>query len=113
MGKAKVNRYPSILCLILLTVLLVGFAAAATAADDAVCARVKIEINQELTLERQAFDAHLRINNGLSHITLENTRVDVIFTDADGNRISASSVAIIDPPQPSAKAVLEACSMIL
>jgi hypothetical protein len=60
-------------------------------AVDSVCARVKIEINQELTLERQAFDAHLRINNGLSHITLENTRVDVIFTDADGNTVSASS----------------------
>jgi hypothetical protein len=38
-------------------------------ADDSWCARVKIEIRQELTLERQAFDAHMRINNGLSHIT--------------------------------------------
>ncbi len=60
-------------------------------AVDSVCARVKIEIKQELTLERQAFDAHLRVNNGLSHITLEDVRVDVIFTDADGNTVSASS----------------------
>jgi hypothetical protein len=71
MGKAKVNRYPSILCLILLVGFLVCFAAGARAADDAVCAQVKIEIKQELTLERQAFDAHMRINNGLSHITLK------------------------------------------
>ncbi|MGJ8619154.1 MAG: hypothetical protein ACSHWN_02385 [Methylophilaceae bacterium] len=28
----------------------------ALAAEDTVCARVKIEIKQELTLERQAFD---------------------------------------------------------
>jgi hypothetical protein len=60
-------------------------------AVDSVCARVKIEIKQELTLERQAFDAHLRLNNGLSHITLENARVDVIFTDAEGNPVPASS----------------------
>jgi len=58
---------------------------------DSVCARVKIEIKQELTLERQAFDAHLRVKNGLSHITLENVRVDVIFSDADGNPVPASS----------------------
>ena len=60
-------------------------------AVDSVCARVKIEIKQELTLERQAFDAHLRVNNGLSHITLENARVDVTFTDADGSPVPASS----------------------
>ena len=41
------------------------------AADDSVCARVKLEIKQELTLERQGFDAHMRVTNGLTHITLE------------------------------------------
>jgi len=64
---------------------------AVSLAVDSVCARVKIEIKQELTLERQAFDAHMRVNNGLAHITLENARVDVIFTDADGNPVVASS----------------------
>lgn len=34
--------------------------ATARAEDDSVCARVKIEIKQELTLERQAFDANMR-----------------------------------------------------
>src|SRR4030042_5409094 len=56
-----------------------------------VCARVKIEIRQELTLERQAFNAHMAINNGLSHITLENVDIDVTFSDKDGNSVLASS----------------------
>ena len=81
--------------------LLLGWVAmnpAVSFAVDSVCARVKIEIKQELTLERQAFDAHLRVNNGLSHIALEDTRVDVFFTDAAGNPVSASS----DPNDGSA-----------
>ena len=61
------------------------------AADDTVCAEVKIEIKQELTLERQAFDAHMRINNGLSHITLQDVDVDVSFTDEEGNSVLAGS----------------------
>ena len=61
------------------------------AADDTICAEVKIEIKQELTLERQAFDAHMRINNGLSHITLQDVDVDVSFTDEEGNSVLASS----------------------
>jgi hypothetical protein len=31
-------------------------------AQETVCAKVKIEIKQELTLERQAFDAEMRIH---------------------------------------------------
>ncbi len=61
------------------------------AAEDSVCARVKIEIKQDLTLERQAFDAHMRITNGLSHITLEDVDVDVSFTDDQGTGVLASS----------------------
>jgi len=61
------------------------------AADDSVCARVKIEIKQELTLERQAFDAHMRINNGLSHITLDNVDIEVSFADESGASILATS----------------------
>ncbi|MDF1589871.1 MAG: PKD domain-containing protein [Desulfobacterales bacterium] len=63
----------------------------ALAATDSVCADVKIEIKQELTLERQAFDAHMRINNGLSHIMLKNVAATVSFKDAAGNTIRASS----------------------
>ncbi len=34
-------------------------------AEEAYCATVKIEIARELSLERQAFDAVMKINNGL------------------------------------------------
>ncbi len=60
-------------------------------AADSVCARVKIEIRQEVTLERQAFDAHMRINNGLTNVTLENVDIEVLFTDADGNPVLATT----------------------
>ncbi len=68
------------------------------AADDSVCARVKIEIKQELTLERQAFDAHMRINNGLTHAALENINVDVWATNEDGDAVEIST----DPNDPDA-----------
>ena len=67
------------------------FASPGLAVDDSVCARVKLEIRQELTLERQAFDAHMRIGNGFSHITLEDIDVDIKFTDAAGNSVLAST----------------------
>ncbi|MBW1706814.1 MAG: hypothetical protein JRJ86_16910, partial [Deltaproteobacteria bacterium] len=60
-------RFSSLLILSILPL----FPVFSYAADNSLCAEVKIEIKQELTLERQAFDAHMRINNGLSHITLE------------------------------------------
>ena len=60
-------------------------------ATDSLCATVKIEIQQELTFERQAFDAHMRINNGLSTIALENVGVVVTFADTEGNTVSATS----------------------
>ena len=62
-----------------------------TNAEDSLCAEVKIEIQQELTLERQAFDAHMRINNGLSHVSLEDVIVEVMFTDEEENPVLASS----------------------
>ncbi len=61
------------------------------AVAETLCAQVKIEIRQEVTFERQAFDAHMRINNGLSHITLQDMDVAVSFTDEAGNSVLASS----------------------
>ncbi len=60
-------------------------------AEDSLCAAVQIEIKQELTLERQAFDAHMVINNGISHITLEDVLVEVTFTDEAGYAVLATS----------------------
>jgi hypothetical protein len=67
------------------------FPEVSAAGEDSVCARVKIEIKQELTLERQAFDAHMVINNGLDKISLENVKVVVNFADADGKSVRATS----------------------
>lgn len=60
-----------------------GWAGAAAAADS-LCASVKIEIEQSLTLERQAFDAKMTINNGLEGIPLTDVSVTLTFTDEDG-----------------------------
>jgi len=68
-------------------------------AIESVCAEVKIEIKQELTLERQGFDAHMRINNGLDSQPLDNVSISVNFFDDLGNPVLASS----DPNNTDAK----------
>ena len=62
-----------------------------SAATGSVCAEVKIEIAQELSLERQGFDAHMRINNGGTGVSLDNVSITVNFTDAAGTAVVASS----------------------
>ena len=74
------------LFLVLFALLLTGNSQAET-----VCAQVKIEIKQELTLERQAFDAMMRINNGLDTLPINNVNVSVNFEDEAGNSVSAST----------------------
>ena len=60
-------------------------------AEDQLCAVVLIEIAQELSFERQAFEATMRINNGLDTIALDQLQVQVLFEDDQGNVIKASS----------------------
>jgi hypothetical protein len=71
-------------------VLLLSLSPLTAKAADSLCAEVKLEIKQELSLERQAFDAHMRINNGLSNITLDHVKAVVNFNDEDGNPVTAS-----------------------
>lgn len=59
--------------------------------QETVCARVKIEIKQELTLERQAFDAEMRITNTLPATALERVDVDVWVTDEAGQPITITT----------------------
>jgi hypothetical protein len=61
------------------------------ASADAQCARVKIEIAQELTLERRAFDATLRIENGVTTAALECIGVEVLVTAEDGTPVIATT----------------------
>lgn len=63
----------------------------AAACGESICARVKIEIRQELTLERQAFDAHMRINNGLTDRSLEDVKIEISFADEQQNPVTAST----------------------
>lgn len=82
-----------------LAILLVASLYAVTAsAQQTLCARVQIEIAQELVLERQAFDARMRMGNGLDTIAIENLGITVTFADEDGNPVLASS----DPQHPTA-----------
>ena len=60
-------------------------------AEEALCAEVKIEILQELTMERQGFEALMRITNSLDTFSLENVSVKVSFKDVDGNPVVATS----------------------
>ncbi|MET1076382.1 MAG: hypothetical protein ABWY06_00015 [Pseudomonas sp.] len=69
--------------------LLALWSAGAWAQD--LCAVVVIEIVQELTLERQGFEATMRINNGLDTIALDELEVAIQFEDESGNLIKASS----------------------
>ena len=96
------TKSPSLafLCLFALLCLITGILSPPStfAIDNSICARVKLEIKQELTLERQGFDAHMRITNGFSHISLEDVNVDVTFSDEEGNSVLAS----FDPNDPNA-----------
>lgn len=56
-----------------------------------VCAEVRLEIKQELTLERQAFEAQMTIYNGLDPFSLSNVNIEVIFLNATGGTVSATS----------------------
>src|SRR5688572_4833169 len=64
--------------------LVAAVASAPAHAQESVCARVKIEIKQEMALERQAFDAEMRITNSLPTTSLTEVDVDVKVTDELG-----------------------------
>ncbi len=65
--------------------------APAVLSEEKLCAVVKIEIQQELSLERQAFEATMRITNSLDSMALENINIEVLFEDKAGNPVVATS----------------------
>src|SRR5690242_3366583 len=67
-------------CFLLLAVI-------ACQSQQSICASVKIEILQELTLERQAFEGRMTINNGLTGVALGNISADLTFADRNGNSV--------------------------
>lgn len=75
------------------------FALSAAQAQETVCASVKIRIKQELTLERQAFDAEMKINNTTDTSQIENVAVVVKVTEENGTPVAVSE----DPNSVGAK----------
>ena len=61
------------------------------AAETSLCAEVVIEIKQELALERQAFEATMKVTNALDNLSLTKVKVDVLFTDKNDNTVVATS----------------------
>lgn len=91
-----------------LLVLLAGWLVGSPAlALESICAQVKIEVRQELALERQGFDAHMRITNGLDTDSLTGVQVDIIFADATGALVRASS----DPDDTQASFFIQVSSL--
>lgn len=62
----------------------------AAEAQEAYCAEVRIVIEQKLSLERQAFDAHLVIRNALQD-KIENVRLELTFADQDQKPVTATA----------------------
>lgn len=71
----------------------------AVQAQETVCAKVKIEIKQQLTMERQGFDAEMRINNALDNASLTEVDITVHVTEENGAAVPIST----NPDDLSAK----------
>jgi len=56
-----------------------------------VCAKVRIEISQEVTLERQAFEARMTIANDLPEAAVSNISAVLQFLDQEGNQVTYST----------------------
>ncbi len=104
-----IRHITSIISLVVLSLSFL-FPASANAAES-LCAEVKLEIKQEVSLERQAFLAHMKINNGLTNISLEDVDIDVNFTNEDGNPVVASFDPNADPETTGARFWISVDSM--
>ncbi|BDU40247.1 fibronectin type III domain-containing protein [Vibrio nigripulchritudo] len=85
-NKILITRFYSLL-IVFLSIVFIG----RVHAQEFVCAEVSIQIVQELTLERQGFEATLEIENVLTEQSLDKISVDVILSDELGNKVLASS----------------------
>jgi uncharacterized repeat protein (TIGR01451 family) len=76
-------------------------------AQNTVCAQAQIQIQQKVSLERQAFDAVMRINNGLQTGAIQNVGINLTFQDQAGNGVVATS----DPNNTSASFFVSVSSL--
>jgi len=59
-------------------------------APQSLCAKVRLEIAQELTLERQGFEARMTINNGVPDKNLTNIRAEIYFQNSEREVVVAT-----------------------
>jgi hypothetical protein len=85
------RRYDPVLYRLLPLCLLFWSAQAALCQNASICAQVKIQISQQLALERQAFQATMTIDNGVAGVPLTGINVNMNFTDPSGNAVRATS----------------------
>lgn len=78
-----------LLMLLLLTTLL--SVSSTSHAIEELCAVVQIEIVQELALERQAFEAKMKITNSLDTLSLDDVEITINFKDEQGRPVEATS----------------------
>ena len=71
--------------LLILIAVICALALSSVAFADTACSSVTIQIDQQLTLERIAFDARMKITNNLPDQSLDDVRVDLVIRDSQGN----------------------------
>ena len=74
----------------------------AAKAAETVCARVEIQIEQEMTLESEGFEARLGIVNGLPS-ALANLQINLRFFDATGSPVGVETPDTIGTPNADSK----------
>ena len=74
-----------------MAVLFLGLTAGGARAADSVCAKVRIEISQEVTLERQAFEARMTITNDLPQGEVAEISAVLQFKDEGGETVIYST----------------------
>lgn len=62
-----------------------------------ICVQVKLEIPQKVTLEREAFDARLKMTNFLKLDPLTNIKVEIYIRDEAGNPVKFATPEAEDP----------------
>ena len=72
-------------------VVALGLGGGLAKADDTVCARVKIELKQTLTLERQGFEAQMTIANALDTVDLTDVEITVKVAEENGTPVLITS----------------------
>jgi Chitobiase/beta-hexosaminidase C-terminal domain len=90
----------ALICLTTLFMLLYIFSSiSATAEEEGICARVRLQLSQDVVIARNAFKATLEITSAPENVPLEN--LSVIFEITDENDQSANGLFGIHPPELS------------